>query len=215
MICPLCGERKARRLCPALGREICPVCCGTKRRVEIACPETCGWLRSAQAHPAAVVQRQRERDTIAAFQLVDGLRRDEYQLLLLLMDALRRHRSRAIPPIRDIDVADAASALAATEETAARGIIYEQQPTSLPAQRLRQHWHELLAELAAHAPSGSRPAAYAVLRRVEAAARQPAGGDGQSVTWLDFAERVFRGRPDTAERPALAPAGEEPRIILP
>jgi hypothetical protein len=191
------------------------VCCGTKRRVEIACPDTCGWLRSAEAHPAAVVQRQRERDAVAALQLVEGLGRDEYQMLLLLMDGLRRHRSTAIPPLRDLDVADAAAALAATEETAARGIIYEQHPTSLPAQRLRQQWHELLAELAAHAPSGSRPPAYAILRRVEATARLTAGGNAQSVTWLDFADRVFRGRPDTAERPGLAPTAEEPRIILP
>ena len=35
MACPVCGQRKARRECPALGQTICTVCCATKRLVEI------------------------------------------------------------------------------------------------------------------------------------------------------------------------------------
>src|SRR5436190_794862 len=31
--CPLCGQRKARRDCPAVGQRICAVCCGTKRLI--------------------------------------------------------------------------------------------------------------------------------------------------------------------------------------
>ena len=53
MTCPLCGARKARRACPGVGRDICAVCCGTKRLVEIRCPATCGYLQSARVHPAA------------------------------------------------------------------------------------------------------------------------------------------------------------------
>ena len=45
MVCPLCGERKAKRACPALNRHICAVCCGTKRLVEINCPADCVYLR--------------------------------------------------------------------------------------------------------------------------------------------------------------------------
>ena len=49
-------------MCPALDREICPVCCGTKRESEIRCPETCGYLSSSRAHPPAQVRRQQEGD---------------------------------------------------------------------------------------------------------------------------------------------------------
>ncbi|HYT73137.1 MAG TPA: hypothetical protein VEL79_00190, partial [Vicinamibacterales bacterium] len=59
--CVLCSARAAKRACPALGREICPSCCATKRLVEIACPPDCGYLSAARAHPAAVVQRQQDR----------------------------------------------------------------------------------------------------------------------------------------------------------
>ncbi|MCK7478268.1 MAG: hypothetical protein M0C28_13315 [Candidatus Moduliflexus flocculans] len=38
MDCPLCRQRAARRRCPALDRDICAVCCGTKRLAEIRLP---------------------------------------------------------------------------------------------------------------------------------------------------------------------------------
>ena len=71
--CPLCGVRKARRECPALGRMICAVCCGTKRLVEIPCPDSCPYLASAREHPAAVVQRRQERDLRFFLPLVPQL----------------------------------------------------------------------------------------------------------------------------------------------
>ncbi|SVD73437.1 uncharacterized protein METZ01_LOCUS426291, partial [marine metagenome] len=64
--CPRCKRRLPRRKCPALGYQICAVCCGTKRLVEINCPSDCGYLASSKAHPPAVVQRQQERDIIFA-----------------------------------------------------------------------------------------------------------------------------------------------------
>ena len=60
--CPLCRTRKARRACPALGHDICTVCCATKRVTEIACPTNCVYLETAQRHPAAATKRQHERD---------------------------------------------------------------------------------------------------------------------------------------------------------
>jgi hypothetical protein len=39
--CRECGQRKGKRACPALGSLICPVCCGTHRGREIACPASC------------------------------------------------------------------------------------------------------------------------------------------------------------------------------
>lgn len=39
--CVSCGRKKGMRDCPALGKIICPACCGTKRKKEISCPEGC------------------------------------------------------------------------------------------------------------------------------------------------------------------------------
>ena len=66
VVCPLCGERTARRGCPALGQQICAVCCGTKRLIEIALPGDCVYLASAREHPPAVAVRQQQRDVATA-----------------------------------------------------------------------------------------------------------------------------------------------------
>lgn len=173
MACPLCTNRKPKRACPALGREICAVCCGTKRLTEIACPADCVYLASARSHPAAVVVRQRERDFRFALPILQKLSERSYQLLRLFQAVVRRYRRTAIPPLVDSEVADAAGAFASTLETADRGIIYEHQPSSLVAQRLLTELRAALESAARSRTSGAgleRDAASA-LRRMERAAR--------------------------------------------
>jgi len=42
--CARCHVRKAKRACPALGIELCPLCCGLVREKKIHCPATCPHL---------------------------------------------------------------------------------------------------------------------------------------------------------------------------
>jgi len=126
MKCPLCQSRAARRHCPALAREICAVCCGTKRRVEIRCPETCAYLGNAAAHPPAVVRRQQERDVALLLPALERLSEAQRQLFFLTLTLVDRFRGEGLDAAVDADVADAAEALAGTYETAARGLIYDQ-----------------------------------------------------------------------------------------
>lgn len=42
--CSHCGQRKAKRHCPALGSEICPLCCGLLREKKLHCPSDCCYL---------------------------------------------------------------------------------------------------------------------------------------------------------------------------
>lgn len=225
MACPLCHARKARRQCPALGRHICPVCCGTKRLVEIACPADCQYLASARAHPPAAVQRRRERDLRFALPLLRGLSESAGTLLLVIHNVIAEHRRTAIPPINDADVADAAGSLAATLETAARGLIYDHQPASLPAQRLLVEMRDALREArraASASPAGFEREAADVLRRIERAAREArhALEPGDS-SYLAFVERFIQdvaGAPtDTAgrrqEHGASTPPGS--RLVVP
>ena len=46
--CPICNERSPSRLCPALGKRICSICCGEHRRKSIACPSSCEFLLTAE-----------------------------------------------------------------------------------------------------------------------------------------------------------------------
>ena len=224
-VCPLCSTRKARRACPALGREICPVCCGTKRLVEIACPADCQYLSASRAHPPAVVQRQQERDLRFLLPRISGLSEMQYRLFLLLQAAVVHHARQALPPLRDVDVAEAAATAAATIETARKGIIYEHQAASLPAQRLATELGRSIAEISskagAEASRVERDAAAAlralesVVRAAETELPDPADPRG---SWLAFAARIMRGgaadsSANTPDDAAAEPSA--PRIVLP
>ncbi len=130
--CPVCGKGKSKRHCPALGQVICPTCCGTKRLVEIRCPADCGWLKAARAHPPAVQQRQQEHDANLVVPLIRGLDDGGYAVLMACLPAAVAFRNEADPPPLDSDLQAAAAALAATAETAIRGVLYEHQPDTLP-----------------------------------------------------------------------------------
>jgi hypothetical protein len=209
MACPLCRTRKPRRRCPALGETICPVCCGTKRLVEIACPRDCPYLAGAEAHPPAAVRRQRQRDFEFAASLVHQVTDGAYALILSLQDLVARYRPTAIPALTDPDVAEACATLAATLETSAKGIIYEHQARSLPAQRLAAELRGAVEGLSRGQPASAveRDAAQA-LRRMEAGAKSAAAALGGSPhAYLDFLDRLPRELAATAgEAEGAAPA---------
>src|SRR5438552_2281792 len=50
--CPLCSTRSSKRYCPAKGEQICALCCGTKREIEIDCPSNCTYLRAGRDYEA-------------------------------------------------------------------------------------------------------------------------------------------------------------------
>ena len=191
MTCPLCEQRKARRTCPALAKSICPVCCGTKRLHEIDCPADCVYLAGAAANPPAIVRKQRQRDFEFAMPMVQKLSDPGYRLLIALQDLVRRYSPTALPPLVDADVAEASGALASTLETAVKGIIFEHQAQSLPAQRLLTEWRALLVELSRNPSTAFDREAAVALRRIEdACKRAPVHLDGGPSAYLEFLQRL-------------------------
>lgn len=191
--CPLCGRRRAGRACPALGHRICAVCCGTKRQAEIDCPPDCGYLAASQAHPPAVVQRQRERDVLFLLPMVHELSGLQQELLLLIQ-ALLRHDRAETPGLVDGDVEHAARSLAETCETASRGIIYEHAAGYAAAERLKERIWKLIEAVREEAkgPGFGNTDVAAVLRCIERGARDARtvlpGGD---TAWLDLLQRLL------------------------
>jgi AcrR family transcriptional regulator len=194
MTCPVCNQRKARRACPALGQQICTVCCGTKRLVEIRCPDGCGYLATARQHPAAVVQRQYVNDLEALRPTLQDLTEVQQQICLVLLSVVVRHgAAESLERILDEDVAHAAAALANTLDTAAKGVIYEHQPPSLPAQRLVSQLREVLDRLSreTHGPSLERDAA-AALRGIERGVRAVPRPAGNPDAYMSVVRRLIR-----------------------
>ena len=216
----MCRRRRARRACPALGRDICTVCCATKRLTEIRCPPDCRYLASAKSHPPAVVQRQHERDAGFLLSIAAELPPQQYELFFFVQNLLHDVAGTADPPVDDRTVREAAEALARTYDTASKGIIYDHQAPSLPAERLSRALRPLLDDpAAAGRPQATERELAAVLRCVEraaAGAEAALGGGGRA--YLDLAGRVARSSPGAAGGTAPGrpdETGDEPLVIIP
>lgn len=205
--CPSCGTRRARRACPALGRPICAVCCGTKRRGEIRCPPDCAYLAAAEQHPPAAVQRRRERQGRFVASVVDGLAQAQYQLFLFVQMTVAAHAALANERLLDRDVEEAARALASTFETASKGIIYEHQATSLPAQRLAADVRAAIEKIGREGPPPRDGDLAVVLRRTERATREASREFGGERAYLALLAELFPNAKDSIVSFGSAAAG--------
>ena len=216
MVCPLCGTRRARRGCPALGQQICAVCCGTKRLVQIRCPSDCAWLASAREHPPAASVRQQQRDVGTVVQFMRDFSERQSQLFVLITTFLVRYETPDLPALLDDDVAEGMSALAATFDTASRGVIYDHRPASVLAGRLTTALKPLLAEAGQGAGSAFERDAAVVLRRIgEAVGDVRALDQANRTAFLDLLGRVISKTPVAAEAAHNARPPESTRLIVP
>ncbi len=193
MVCALCGNRKAKRACPALGRSICARCCGAKRLTEIPCPADCPYLAASHEHPAAAVLKHDQADLARLLDSVRDLNTGQSQLFLRIATALAGYRPEGFSSLIDEDVAEATGSLASTFETAARGVIYDHQPASLPAARLSAALKTVVVEAGGHGGTAFERDAAVVLRRVESAARAFQAAGRKRDGFLDVVRRVTAG----------------------
>ena len=211
MICASCGRRKGRRECPALRGSICTICCGTKRLVEIPCPDSCPHLATAREHPAAVVKKQQERDVAVLLPTISHLTERQHQLFFLIHSVIARHKPEALSRLLDEDVAQAAAAVAATLETAGRGVLYEHTPATLPAQRLAKEITAALAEVRAQGTKIYDGEVAIALRAVERGAREGQKQGGETA-YISLIGRLLHVRQQSSREDAAKPASS---LILP
>jgi hypothetical protein len=209
MPCPLCSNRPAKRQCPAVNQSICTVCCGTKRLVEIRCPDDCVYLASARRHPAASVQRQHELDVALLLPAMSNFTDRQSRFFFLFQSIALRHPADALRPLLDSDVAEAAAATAGTLETASRGVIYEQAPPTLPAQELSRAFGAAFEEIVQQVQGPRTPLekdAARALRGIEEAARRvgPIVGDTREG-FLGLARRVLGAKSRQAVESPVQP----------
>ena len=200
MTCPLCRQRKARRSCPALGQEICAVCCGTKRLTEIKCPTTCVYLETAQRHPAAAVRKQQELDLTALMMALGRVSEPQLNLFFVIQTFISRFLTESPSPVVtrlvDADVAQAAAALAESFETASRGVVYEPQAASVAGEALRRELKTFLAQVGRGGGTRFERDAAEVLRGIERGARHDSPGIGSGpVDYLTLVARILHERP--------------------
>jgi hypothetical protein len=183
------------------------VCCGSKRLVEIRCPSDCAYLAVARQHPPAAVLRHHQREIAFVVQLTRDFNQRQSRLFLLAGSCLVRYPSPDLHPLIDDDAAEAAGALAATFETASRGVIYNHRPASLPAERLLGSLKQIFTEAADGGGTAFERDAAVVLRRIEEAARElRALAPDNRRAFLDFLDRVIR---NDGSRPGARGSGDD------
>ena len=139
------------------------------------------------------------------------------RLLMLAQALVVQHAQGAAPAPNDVDVADGVASVAATLETAGKGIIYEHRAVTIPAQRIADLVSAAIRDLVTRAGSDGarleRDAAKA-LRALERAAREAQtelpDAMRPDTSWLTLASRIFAGA-QAAGEPDRAPA---PKLVV-
>ena len=149
---------------------------------------------------------------------ISDLTEPQYRIFLFLQGVVLQYARNADPTPIDADVAEAAATVAATLETAGKGIIYEHPAATIPAQRLATELRKVVADVAqrngADAARVERDAANA-LRRMEKAARtaqaEVPDATYPDMSWLALASRLMNA---AAATEAVVPEDDKPRIVL-
>lgn len=209
MTCRQCGQRKGKRACPALGETICPVCCATKRLVAIPCPRDCAHLASAKAHPAASVRRQQASDLRTLLGGMGRMSEGQLRLYFLVLSYFTRPTPPGAPRLVDAEAADAAGAVAATFDTASRGLIFEHQAKTPAGQRMAAELIALLRDAGKGGGARFEREVADVLAEIARAAAPAPLSDPATRAYLDLVSRVLQddGRAEAAVDP--------PSLILP
>jgi hypothetical protein len=130
MKCPLCESRKAKRFCPAKGAQICPVCCGSKREVEIDCPSECVYLHAGREYESSKLARTAPPPRRTARLWEPSFLREYYPLMMGLSQVISVAR-RSAPKLNDSDVQATFESLLQTFNTLDKGIYYDFAPKHL------------------------------------------------------------------------------------
>jgi len=141
-LCHLCQRRAPRRHCPALERDICPVCCGTEREQTIACPLDCEYLRDARYHERLPGLDPKTLPN-PEIELTDRFM-DEHQELAIVIGRLLLVAAVETQGAVDSDMRDALASLVTTYKTASSGLIYEARPDNALAAAIAARFREEL-----------------------------------------------------------------------
>ncbi len=125
MACSICEKRRPKRYCPAVGGEICAICCGEGREETITCPLDCEYLIEAHKHERLGMLDPKGLPNRDIPVREETLARNE-ALLAIMGIALVGSATEA--GAVDFDLRDALDALTRTYRTMGTGIYYESRP---------------------------------------------------------------------------------------
>lgn len=210
MNCPLCESRKAKRFCPAKAGQICPVCCGTKREVEIDCPSNCVYLHAGREYEGAKLARTTLPPQRTERLWKPSFLNAHYPLMMGVSQviAVERHRS---PELADSDVQATFDSLLQTFSTLDKGIYYDFAPERLIQRELYVAVKQFLEGPAeSRLVSESRPTTSQIIDVLQFMKELSAG-----ITLPRPKSRAFLDHLQSVSRDFAQGQPEEPKLILP
>lgn len=131
MKCVICELRQARRYCPGVRGEICPLCCGTERENTIDCPFDCVYLREARARekPNEFDQATVAKIPFIEIRVPDRFLEEHAGIARVVADAIVA-AVFSTPGAIDYDLREAIESLIRTYKTMDSGLIYESRPSN-------------------------------------------------------------------------------------
>lgn len=151
--------------------------------------------------------------------VIRGLSERQYQLFFLVQGTVYQLAQTGELPVDDKIVSDTVQALAATYETASKGIIYEHQAASLHAERLSRELKPLLEGEDGQRPVASGRDLIEILRRIERLADKAHDVlEGGNRAYLDLVGRLLQPAPgpdsNQSAEDGAADAGTKPESSL-
>lgn len=144
VLCKICGKRRAKRACPAVGADICTICCGTEREVTLSCPLECEYLREGHRREKALEIPERDlsnRDIAISEEFVAS----HEELVLFCVYSLVQATLRT-PGAVDSDVLEALDGLIRTHRTLDSGLVYETVSPNIIAANIQRGFLASLAD---------------------------------------------------------------------
>jgi hypothetical protein len=125
MKCILCEQRKAKRYCPAKRVQICAVCCGEKRGVEINCTLDCPYYVEGQKYQQEKITRQRVRKEGVQSYIRRAELYNKNPEIFAKIEFLLVGSFRTDGKLKNEEVASALELVIKTLDTEKKGILYD------------------------------------------------------------------------------------------
>lgn len=204
--CPLCSERAGKRFCLAKDAQICAVCCGTKREVEIDCPSLCPYLKASRSYEAE--KRVPDPELAAKVQKYDNTFVYRFTPVLDATSRAVAEERLSSPWLVDNDVIEVYKALAATMKTLSSGIYYESLPGGPAQLSLFRQLKAVLDDMMQPDPSAARrilkvSEAVDVLDFLTFAAQANSSVRPRSRRYLDLISEMSGTTPQTQQSGGL------------
>jgi len=142
VLCKICGKRRAKRFCPAVHGDICPLCCGTEREVTLSCPLECEYLQEAHKREKPLLVPDSELSN-RDIKVTEQFLQSHEELLMFCIYALFQAAVQTSGAV-DTDVMPALEALIQTRRTMASGLIYETRSPNLIASAVQAEFTKSL-----------------------------------------------------------------------